>query len=65
MEDPPNDEKEDDSEGDPSGVDPELLERQRLFGDALRAEYTKVTQEETPDAFLSLLDDLEAKERTR
>ncbi|MGE0045998.1 MAG: NepR family anti-sigma factor [Hyphomonadaceae bacterium] len=45
-------------------IDPEIIERQRMLGERLRAEFTQIEQEPTPDDFLSLLDELEEKERT-
>lgn len=52
-----------DDEEDPVAADPELAERQRLFGEKLRSAFQAVADEPTPDVFVDLLDELEAKER--
>jgi hypothetical protein len=51
-----------DEENDAVSLDAEVLERQRLFGEKLRTLYNEVVQEPTPDSFISLLDELAAKE---
>jgi formate dehydrogenase maturation protein FdhE len=51
-----------DEENDALSLDAEVLERQRLFGEKLRTLYNEVVQEPTPDSFLTLLNELAAKE---
>jgi Pyruvate/2-oxoacid:ferredoxin oxidoreductase gamma subunit len=46
-------------------LDAEVLERQRLFGEKLRLLYNEVVQEPTPESFITLLDELAAKESGR
>jgi hypothetical protein len=55
----------DDSIDDSLALDAEVLERQRLFGEKLRSLYNEVVQEPTPESFITLLDELAAKESGR